>query len=145
MFDESKIVDIDIDKSKDGSLFDPCIFEKLNTSNDETRRLNKNIRITAPEKKKIMIVSEKNVDNDENIDSKKKDVFGFFGVLMKNHSDKIQNSLNTLEDIYANNDRNVNRLNKKLIKVQNRLEKLRKYQRIKMKRKEKALIEEKKE
>lgn len=145
MFDESKIVDIDIDKSKDGSLFDPCIFEKLNTSNDETRRLNKNIRITAPEKKKIMIVSEKNVDNDENIDSKKKDVFGFFGVLMKNHSDKIQNSLNTLGDIYANNDRNVNRLNKKLIKVQNRLEKLRKYQRIKMKRKEKALIEEKKE
>ena len=145
MFDESKIVDIDMDKSKDGSLFDPCIFEKLNTSNDETRRLNKNIRITAPEKKKIMIVSEKNVDNDENIDSKKKDVFGFFGVLMKNHSDKIQNSLNTLEDIYANNDRNVNRLNKKLIKVQNRLEKLRKYQRIKMKRKEKALIEEKKE
>lgn len=145
MFDESKIVDIDMDKSKDGSLFDPYIFEKLNTSNDETRRLNKNIRITAPEKKKIMIVSEKNVDNDENIDSKKKDVFGFFGVLMKNHSDKIQNSLNTLEDIYANNDRNVNRLNKKLIKVQNRLEKLRKYQRIKMKRKEKALIEEKKE
>ena len=140
-------MNIDVDRGKNVSLFDPVMPMKLNTSNDETRRLNENIRITAPEKKNSTTTPWKNVGNRENMESKKGDILNFFDIVMKNHTDKIHNSLDILEHMYTNNDRNIDMLNERLIKVQNRLEKLRKHQRTKIKRKEKEKnqIEEKEE